>query len=111
MVIGCSSRSALYGHASTEAVIGPLPSGDMSHSTAFVDSPALKYQLLILNHSRERAPKRRPMDRVIAGLCAAAMRAARLIRSAIALRPSTLWRFHRALVKRSYRLLFTPKRR
>ncbi len=39
------------------------------------------------------------------------MRPARLVRSAIVLKPSTILAFHRALVKRKYRLLFTPKRR
>ena len=51
------------------------------------------------------------MDRVIAGLCASLMRPTRLLRSAIVLKPSTIMAFHRALVKRKYRLLFTPKRR
>jgi len=36
---------------------------------------------------------------------------ARLLRSAIALKPSTILSFHRALVNRKYRLLFTPKTR
>ena len=39
------------------------------------------------------------------------MRATRLLRSAIVLKPSTLMGFHRALVKRKYRLLLSPKRR
>ncbi len=39
------------------------------------------------------------------------MRPARLTRSAIVLKPSTVLSFHRALVKRKYRLLFTPKTR
>lgn len=39
------------------------------------------------------------------------MRPARLLRSAIVLRPSTLMTFHRALVKRKYRLLFSPRQR
>ena len=39
------------------------------------------------------------------------MRPARLLRSAIVLRPSTILSFHKALVKRTYRLLFTPKNR
>jgi hypothetical protein len=39
------------------------------------------------------------------------MRPTRLIRSAIVLKPSTILSFHRALVKRKYRLLFTPKTR
>jgi putative transposase len=75
------------------------------------ESLLLKHQLLILNRSRARAPNLRPLDRVVASLCAGLMRPARLVRSAIVLKPSTLMTFHRALVKRKYRLLFTPRRR
>ena len=75
------------------------------------ESLLLKHQLLILNRSRARAPNLRPIDRVIAGLCAALMRPSRLLRSAIVLKPSTIMGFHRALVKRKFRLLFSPKRR
>ncbi len=39
------------------------------------------------------------------------MRPTRLLRSAIVLKPSTILSFHRALVKRKYRLLFMPKTR
>lgn len=53
----------------------------------------------------------RPADRNIVGLCAILMRSARLLRSAIVLKPSTFLSFHRALVKRKYRLLFAPKNR
>ena len=70
----------------------------------------VKHQLLILSRSRERAPNLRPIDRVIAGVCAGLMRPARLLRSAIVLKPSTIMAFHRALVTRKYQLLFTPKR-
>jgi transposase InsO family protein len=48
---------------------------------------------------------------MIVGLCAILMRPTRLLRSAIILKPSTILCFHRALVKRKYRLLFTPKTR
>ena len=65
----------------------------------------VKHQLLILNRSRERAPNLRPIDRVIAGVCAG------LMGSAIVLKPSTIMAFHRALVTRKYQLLFTPRRR
>jgi len=75
------------------------------------ESLLLKHQLLILNRSRTRAPNLRPSDRVIAGLCAGSMRPCRLLRSAIVLQPSTIMAFHRALVKRKYRLLFSPQRR
>ena len=75
------------------------------------ESLLIKHQLLILNRSRTRAPALRPSDRVIAGLCAVLMRPTRLLRSAIVLKPSTILSIHRALVKRKYRLLFTPKNR
>jgi putative transposase len=71
----------------------------------------VKQQLLILNRSRQRAPALRPADRVIAGLLAAMIRPARLVRCAIVLKPSTIMSFHRALVRRRYRLLFSPRRR
>jgi len=75
------------------------------------ESLLVKHQLLILNRSRARAPVLRPTDRIIVGLCAILMRPTRLLRSAIVLKPSTILSFHRALVKRKYRLLFTPKTR
>ena len=75
------------------------------------ESLLLKHQLLILNRSRARAPVLRPSDRLIVGLCTILMRPTRLLRSAIVLKPSTILNFHRALVKRKYRLLFTPKNR
>ena len=75
------------------------------------ESLLVKHQLLILNRSRARAPVLRPADRIIAGLCAIMMNPSRLLRSAIVLQPSTILSFHRALVKRKYRLLFTPKNR
>jgi len=75
------------------------------------ESLLLKHQLLILNRSRVRAPNLRPIDRIIASLCADLMRPALLLRSAIVLNPSTLMAFHRALVSRKYRLIFAPRRR
>ena len=75
------------------------------------ESLLLKHQLLILNRPRERAPNLHPIDRLIAGLCAGWLRPARLTRCAIVLKSSTIMAFHRALVKKKYRWLFTPKRR
>ena len=76
-----------------------------------VESILVKHQLLILNRSRQRAPNLRASDRILAGVCALFMRPARVFRSAIVLRPSTILNFHRTLRKRKYRLLFSPKRR
>ena len=74
------------------------------------ESLLLKHQLLILNRARQRAPRLRPVDRVIAAICAAWIRPIRLLRCAIVLKPSTIMSFHRSLVRRKYRWLFTPKR-
>ena len=54
------------------------------------ESVLIKQQLLILNRSRQRSPNLRSSDRLVAGLCALLIRPARLIRSAIVLKPSTL---------------------
>ena len=80
------------------------------HRAIITESLLLKHQLAILNRSQGRAPNLRPMDRVIAGLCAGFIRPTRLMRSAIALKPSAVLGFHLALVKRKYRRLFTPRR-
>ena len=74
------------------------------------ESVLCRHQLLILNRGRERAPNFRPLDRFLAGLCTLFIRRARIFRSAIVLKPSTLLHFHQMLVNRKYRLLFTPKR-
>ena len=75
------------------------------------ESLLVKHQLLILSRTRSRAPALQPTDRVIAGICAILIRPRHLLRSAAILKPSTILRFHRALVQRKYRLLFTPKNR
>ena len=75
------------------------------------ESVLVKQQLLILTRSRHRAPNLCASDRILAGVCALFMRPARVIRSAIVLRPSTILEFHRALRTRKYRWLFSPKRR
>ena len=85
-----------------------LPGGARS---IIAESLLLKHQLLILNRSRARAPNLRSVDCIIASLCAGLIRPARLLRSAIVLKPSTLMACHRALVNRKYRLLFAPRRR
>jgi len=74
------------------------------------ESVLLRHQVLILNRGRKRAPNLRSSDRIIAGLCTLLMRPARLLRSAIVLRTSTLLNFHKMLVKQKYRILFSPKR-
>ena len=66
---------------------------------------------MILNRGRRRAPNLSAAERIIAGLCALFMNPARVLRSAIVLKPSTLLHLHRVLAKRQYRMLFSPERR
>src|SRR5215471_16073110 len=75
------------------------------------ESIVSKHQLLILNRTRRRSPNLRIRDRLIAAFCSLWITPSRLRRVAIAFKPSTLLSFHRALVQRKYRLLFSPKRR
>ena len=75
------------------------------------ESVLLRHQLLVLNRSRRRAPNLGALDRLIAGWCALLILPRRLIRCAIVGKPSTVLSFHRALVHRKYRLLFSPKNR
>ena len=75
------------------------------------ESVLLRHQLLILNRGRKRAPNLRARDRLIAGFCTRFIRRARLLRSAIVLKPSTLLNLHQVLKRRKYRLLFSPKNR
>jgi hypothetical protein len=59
------------------------------------ESVLVRHQLLILNRGRQRAPNLRVADRFIAGVCTLFICRARLLRSAIVLRPSTLLHLHR----------------
>jgi putative transposase len=60
------------------------------------ESVLVKHQLLILNRGRNRAPNLSAAERIIAGLCAVFMNPARVVRSAIVLKPSTLLHLHHA---------------
>src|SRR5215468_2046402 len=75
------------------------------------ESVLVRHQLLILNRARKRAPNLHATDRIIAGLCTLFMRPARVLRSAIVVKASTLLHLHSVLYKRKYRMLFSPRRR
>src|SRR6516165_4364929 len=75
------------------------------------ESALLRHQLLILNRGRKRAPNLRATDRIAAGLFTLLISQARILRSAIVLKPSTLLGLHNRLKQRKYRMLFSPQRR
>src|SRR6201982_2211464 len=74
------------------------------------ESLLVKHQLRILNRGRKRAPNLRVTEGIIAGLCTLFRKPARVLRSAIVLKPSTLLHLHHVLAKRKYRMLFSRKR-
>jgi transposase InsO family protein len=69
----------------------------------------LKHQLIIHSRSRQRAPNLSTQDRTFLGFLSLFLNPRRLMRSAIIIKPSTLFRFHNALKKRKYRLLYSPR--
>jgi len=69
----------------------------------------LKQQLLVLNRARKRAPSLPPIQRLFFAFGCQFLKRRRIERAAITIRPSTLFRMHSALVRRKYRLLFSPQ--
>ena len=108
MFTGIMESFALIAHLLSTLVRVALPGGVRA---VIVESLLLKHQLLVLSRSRKRAPRLTPWDRLLFGVGAFIVSPKRLPKIAIAIRPSTLLRFHRALIQRKYRLLFTPAAR
>jgi transposase InsO family protein len=108
MFTGIMENFALIAHLVSTLVRVALPGGVRA---VVAESLLLKQQLLILNRSRNRAPRLTPWVRLLFGIVAFLVSAQRLPKIAILIKPSTLLRFHRALIQRKYRLLFTPRGR
>jgi len=73
------------------------------------ESLAVKHQLLIMKRSQRRSPNLTAWDRLILGFCTLLMSPRRWRTVAVVVKPSTLLRLHRALVKRKYRLLYSSR--
>jgi transposase InsO family protein len=71
------------------------------------ESLLLKHQLIISNRSRRRAPNLTSVDRAVLGLTTLWIRPGRRSKLGALVKPATLLKFHRALVDRKYRLLFS----
>ncbi|MEP7244311.1 MAG: hypothetical protein ABI885_11545 [Gammaproteobacteria bacterium] len=106
----CSMRDwlILIAHLVVTTIRTMAPGGARA---VIAESLLLKHQLPILKRSRKRAPKLRALDRIVLGLGAILLSHQRLVKVAVAIRPSTLLRFHRALVRRKYQWLFSAKTR
>jgi len=75
------------------------------------DSLLMKQQLLVISRSRKRSPNLSVLDRFLLGFWSLFLSRHHIQRSAVILRPSTLLRFHEALKKRKYRLLYTARQK
>ncbi len=69
----------------------------------------LRQQLIRLSRQHKRSPKLKTFDRILFGMLASWLNPKRLFRVTIILKPTTIIKFHRALVKRKYHLLFSNK--
>ena len=70
---------------------------------------ALRNQLIILTRNKKRVPKLTIFERITFGILAGCITHKRLSRIAIALKPATFLKFHRAIVKQKYKALFSNK--
>jgi len=68
---------------------------------------ALRQQLIVANRGRKRSPPLLTSDRIILALLTPGIAAKRLMKIAIILKPATLLRFHKYLVKLKYKKLFS----
>jgi putative transposase len=75
------------------------------------ESLLLKHQLLISNRSRRRAPNLTTLDRFVLGLTTFFVSPHRIAKISAILKPATFFKFHKALVDRKYRLLFSSSGR
>src|SRR6202158_6289051 len=88
---------ALIAHLLSTSVRVAGPGGVRA---VIAESLLLKHQLIVLNRARKRALRLTRWDRLLFGIGAFWVAPNRLPKIAIGIRPSTLLRFHRALIQR-----------
>jgi len=69
----------------------------------------LKQQLLLIRRKQQRAPKLTVYERILFGFLTGFIGLKRLSKVAVIISPVMLLKYHRALVKRKYQLLFGGK--
>jgi len=69
----------------------------------------LRKQLIVINRGRKRTPSIDLWDRLAFGFLTAIIYPKRIARAAIIIKPAMLIKFHKALIKRKYRVLFSNK--
>jgi len=69
----------------------------------------LRKQLIHLSRKQKRSPKLSFLDRLFFAMLAHFINPRRLFKSAIIIKPATIIKFHKALIQRKYRWLFSAK--
>ena len=80
-----------------------------SRKQIIAENILLRKQLILSNRGRRRAPNLSFLDRLTLGFLCSFIKPNRLNRLAITLKPSMLIKFHKALIKRKYSVLFSNK--
>ncbi len=75
------------------------------------DSLLMKQQLLIVNRRRQRAPNLSALDRFLLGFWSLFLNRRHISRSAVIIKPSTLLRFHEALIRCKYHRLYSSRKK
>lgn len=69
----------------------------------------LRQQLIVMSRTRKRSPRLTQTDRTLFALLSQVITRARLRKLAIIVQPATILKFHRAMVKKKYRELYSAK--
>ena len=85
--------------------------GPGSANAVIAENLLLKQQLLVISRARQRAPNFTTLDRFLFALWSLFINPRRLSKVAVIIKSSTLLKFHEALKKHKYRLLFSPRRK
>ncbi|NIB40712.1 transposase [Pseudomaricurvus alkylphenolicus] len=75
------------------------------------ENPMLRQQLIVMTRSRKRSPTLTVPDRTVLAALSQLISRRRFSKLAIVVQPATILRFHKALIKRKYRILFSAKSR
>ena len=89
-------------------IIKMLPPGGVKSIAA--ENLILRQQLIVIKRTRKRAPRLTQADRTLFAILAQVIPQNRLNKLTIIVKPTTILKFHRALVNRKYRLLYSAKR-
>ena len=73
------------------------------------ESVLMKHQLIVMSRCQKRAPKLTISDRFLLRFWTLFLSPSRLLKAAVILKPSTLLKFHKALIQRKYRRLFSSR--